>query len=504
MRRSWTLGRKLAASGAALACVLAVGTGIAFVGLRSLAHESDMVAQRGAFLSRARHAETLFNELFFGERSQIMAAFARDKALYDRWVTRNRDNSAALEALLVEEKRTAQLTAEGDQLEILSRSLARWKATHPEILKLIDEGQLQDAYVKSDKDGRPVRDASRAAFAALLKITEADVADRVAGAARTYTRAGIGLFGLGVIGAPLLLLAGWVVRGSNAQLRAMAIQLRDGAQQVARAASQVSGSAQDLSSGATRQAAAIEESSAAMEELATSTSTNAQQARQAATLMDDVQGQVAGANASLGRMVGSMSAIRESSAKVSKIIKTIDEIAFQTNILALNAAVEAARAGEAGAGFAVVADEVRNLAQRAAQAARDTTVLIEEAAYSAKEGQAHVEEVTQAVAAFTESVARVRGIAAHVSDQSLQQAHGLDQVRQAVRDMERVTQSNAASAEESAAATEELSAQAATTLDLVDRLERVVGASAAEAAQPLPAATFTRPSDTRRENQQAA
>jgi methyl-accepting chemotaxis protein/methyl-accepting chemotaxis protein-1 (serine sensor receptor) len=503
MSAPWTLGRKLTASGAALVFVMAAGAGIAYWGLASLAKDTGDVADRGAFLSRTRHAETLFNELFFGERSQIMAAYARDKALYDRWVTRNRDNYATLEKLLVQGRETAIEAAEREQVEKLIGTLGQWKATYPEVMKLVDSGQLQEAYVKSDKDGKPIRDASRAAFAALLKVVEADVASRVDGAAQTYSRAKLGLVAIGVFGAPLLFLVAWVVRASNAKLRTMAGQLRDGAEQVARAASQVSSSAQNLSNGATQQAAAIEESSASMEELASSTSTNAHQARQAATLMDEVQGQVNGANTSLGRMVTSMTAIRESSTKVQKIIKTIDEIAFQTNILALNAAVEAARAGEAGAGFAVVADEVRSLAQRAAQAARDTAGLIEAAARSAQEGQAHVEEVTHAVSTFTESVARVRGIAVNVSDQSLQQSQGLDQVRQAVRDMEKVTQSNAASAEESAAATEELNAQAASTLDLVDQLEQVVGVDAAGAAPPA-ASTRTLSFRRRHEDQEAA
>jgi methyl-accepting chemotaxis protein/methyl-accepting chemotaxis protein-1 (serine sensor receptor) len=169
-------------------------------------------------------------------------------------------------------------------------------------------------------------------------------------------------------------------------LRRVASDMSTGAGQVLSAASQVSSSAQSLSQGATEQAASLEETSASMEEMASMTRKNAETATQAATLVTSASRQVIDSNAALGQMVGSIAAIKESSNKVAKIIKTIDEIAFQTNILALNAAVEAARAGEAGMGFAVVADEVRNLAQRSAQASKDTAELIEESIARSQEG----------------------------------------------------------------------------------------------------------------------
>src|SRR6185436_13104931 len=141
-----------------------------------------------------------------------------------------------------------------------------------------------------------------------------------------------------------------------------------------------------------------------------------------------VDTQVRNSNGALGDMVASMSAIEESSQQVAKIIKTIDEIAFQTNILALNAAVEAARAGEAGMGFAVVADEVRNLAQRSAQAARDTADLIEESIARAQGGNEAVTQVVTAMSAITESVTQVKGLVEEVSVASRQQSQGIDQV----------------------------------------------------------------------------
>jgi len=250
---------------------------------------------------------------------------------------------------------------------------------------------------------------------------------------------------------------------------------------------QVASSSQSLSQGATEQAASLEETSASMEEMASMTRKNAENSQAAAGLMAEVDARVKDSNGSLGSMVSSMQAIEESSQQVAKIIKTIDEIAFQTNILALNAAVEAARAGEAGMGFAVVADEVRNLAQRSAQAARDTTALIEASVAKSQAGSAKVTEVAASISAITDSVGRVKGLVDEVSVASRQQAQGIGQVAQAISQMEKVTQTTAATAEESAAASEELSAQVETTQAAVTELRQLVGATAVPARKPRPA-----------------
>ena len=250
--------------------------------------------------------------------------------------------------------------------------------------------------------------------------------------------------------------------------------LSTGGDQVNAAANQVATSSQQLAEGASEQAAALEETSSSMEEMAAQTRANADNASQADSLMSEAQDVVRRAGDSMEKMTASMEKIAVSGGEISKIVKSIDEIAFQTNLLALNAAVEAARAGEAGMGFAVVADEVRNLAQRAAEAAKNTQSLIEDTVKSIGEGSELVAKTREEFSNVATTASKAASLVSEIASASTEQASGIDQVNQAVRQMDQVVQQSAAGSEESASAAEELGALAMSMKETVEQLVSLV------------------------------
>ncbi|MBD3240158.1 MAG: hypothetical protein GF331_06195, partial [Chitinivibrionales bacterium] len=304
-----------------------------------------------------------------------------------------------------------------------------------------------------------------------------DAHEQSARSSKRSLLAGLGLFAVLVN----LLIAGTLYAVIRTQvskpINSVIAYLTSGSQQVSTTAEQLSQFSRQISEGASNQASSLEEVSGSLEEMAAMTRQNAESAAQADELMGSVRNTVLKGRDSMDQLNAAIGDIKESSDQTSKIIKTIDEIAMQTNLLALNAAVEAARAGEAGRGFAVVAEEVRSLAQRSAVAAKDTAALIERSREASGVGVDLAKQSVDTMENVTGSAAKAADLVGEIAAASKEQSQGIEQVNTAVSQMEKVTQNNAANAEESASASSELADQARRLDEVVGQLVGVVHGS---------------------------
>jgi methyl-accepting chemotaxis protein len=480
-----TVGQKLTTGFAAMMLVVLA---LAFSSLYSTGSvASELAASTGTpvklFLAGSMKAAA--NNLRSNQRGAIMYSLENDKEHAEATREDYLKNQQEMAAMIAGVKPLLTTEKSKTLIKNLESYVGEYNSYFQQLSALCSAGKAKGAFLLYRDKVSPIGAAMEKSAGDMMELEKQLMAESAAvGEEKVSGARWIGIV-LSAVALAVVMLALLVVRGITQSLRNVTDDLAEGAAQIASAAAQVSSSSQSLSQGASEQAASLEETSASAEEVTSMTRKNAENSRSAAELMTKVDQRVSDGNRTLDQMVTSMTEITSSSDKISKIIKVIDEIAFQTNILALNAAVEAARAGEAGMGFAVVADEVRNLAQRSAQAAKDTAALIEDSISKSNEGGARLQQVAQVIHSITESSAKVKTLVDEVNIGSQEQARVTEEIAKALAQMDQVTQSTAANAEESASASEEMSAQAQSLNQIIEQLQTMVGGSARVKTGPV-------------------
>jgi methyl-accepting chemotaxis protein/methyl-accepting chemotaxis protein-1 (serine sensor receptor) len=467
----------LSGFGAMSALVLLLSMG-ALLEIRSLNIDLDRAANvtaRKQYLAGEVNAAA--SNMGSYERGSVLSAMLGDKPHSDEYISKFETGANDLTKGLRTLHQIAQSAETEALLQRIDHQAASVMEAHAEFRRAMANQQMDAALAVFGQRLQPQleeigKQASTLVTQQNSELTAASAASATAAARAQWIALVLTLVGI-VIGCGVF----FFVRQASVSLKQLAARMSDNAEEVAGAASQVSNASQSLAQGTSEQAASLEETSASTEEIASITRRNADNALQVAGLMQKSEQSAGEVNHTLDSMVEKMKEIDASSNKIARIIKVIDEIAFQTNILALNAAVEAARAGEAGLGFAVVADEVRNLAQRCAQAARDTAGLIEESIETSRDGNVRLDRMAGAVRGMTDGSVQVKSLVDEVNLGSQEQTRGMDQISRAVLQMQHVTQKNAAAAEQSAAAGTELNAHADALRVLVDEMREMVGSA---------------------------
>jgi methyl-accepting chemotaxis protein/methyl-accepting chemotaxis protein-1 (serine sensor receptor) len=495
-QQHWTFGVKMVVCTGALTLVIALMAGL---GYRTVTTSTEILDNTTNVLARkielAGALNTAASEMAAGQKGMVLASYAKDAAELAASESLFERSRQSFQAAL-SELRPLLTTDRGRELASqMESALNAWLPAYAQVRQLAGGGNT-DAAAGALKESIRAQYGAIAAGCTELGQLARDMVQQNRQESDTALAVTRWLMMLLIaMGALAAAFAIWVTRAATVDLHRVAAEMLEGARQVATAATQVASASQSLAQGTSEQAATLEETSSSATEITAVTRKNADNTRAVAGVMLETARLVDAANHNLEEMIQSMKEIHGSSEKISKIIRVIDEIAFQTNILALNAAVEAARAGEAGMGFAVVADEVRNLAQRSAQAAKDTAGLIEDSIGKSNEGGRKLDHVAKSIEQITASSNQVKMLVDEVDMGSQEQARGMEQIGMAVAQMEKVTQRNAANAEQSAAASEELAAQARSLQGTVERLRQVAGhgggsgpSHARQRSQPLAAA----------------
>jgi methyl-accepting chemotaxis protein len=487
---NWTIGKRITFGFASVIAISLVLGGFAFSRLLVIKNHSAEIVQQSIPATELIHqVQEISKDNLLALYKHIGSSDRGDMARLEADMSSaSEENLKALDAL-------NKLVADANGRALLDKIKAarlEVKRVREQVLVLSREGATNtlantQAYTMARNQFDSVNEQYNVALNAVISYikTNTDNASKTIQSAVQSSVVGL------LTGLSLTILVGIatsliITLGTTQVLRRVSDSLNDGANQVASAAAQVSTSSQTLAEGSSEQAASIEETSSSLEELSSMTRRNADNSQKANELSKQTRAAADRGVNDMQAMANAMAAIKVSSDDIAKIIKTIDEIAFQTNILALNAAVEAARAGEAGMGFAVVADEVRNLAQRSAQAAKETATKIEDAISKTGQGVSLTDKVAEALNDIVTKARQVDELAAEVAGASREQTSGITQINSAVSQMDKVTQSNAATAEESAAAAEELNSQAEIMKRSVVELLQLVGGQSAAMTRKSP------------------
>jgi len=484
--KNWSIGVRLTL-GFVLMAVLLIGIGIVgFAGMdRIMAPADEIAAQRLPGVDSLRTFQAMQESMFTYSQGLLLEPAADVAAEYKTArIQNNKDASEALDAYFktdVDPKNAALKSDMEDAWAALAQADDHVVSLYEQYVSTGDAKYLAQAKAYANGPENDVYNTSSEVLAELLKNELADAHSLMAAADAAQRNAMIAQGVTILVGLLLAIALGVVItRSITRPIDRVISGLTAGSEQVTSASNQVAGASQQLAEGASEQAASLEETSSSLEEMAGMTRQNADNSKQADNMAREAQQVAKKGVHSITEMSEAIGRIKVSADSTAKIIKTIDEIAFQTNLLALNAAVEAARAGDAGRGFAVVAEEVRALAQRSAEAAKNTAALIEESQISADQGVATSNEVAVTLEQIVSTVDRVTMLVGEIAAASLEQAQGIEQVNVAVAQMDRVTQGNAANAEESASASEELSAQARELNEMIAVLIRTVRGAKAD------------------------